>query len=182
MDYQSSSSRSERVGNERDASRVDVRPETEELVAYLDGELSDDEAARVETRLAEEQAYREHLKTLQQTWDMLDALPRAEVTEGFTRSTVEMVAVAAERDMTTSLRVQQRSRYLRWGAALAVSVLLAFAGFALVRSRTNREHLQLVHDLPVIERLDEYREIEDVDFLEKLASTGLFDEEVSDAP
>ena len=47
------------------------------MIAYLDGELPEAEARRMERRLADEPTLRARLRELQQTWDMLDALPKA---------------------------------------------------------------------------------------------------------
>ena len=48
----------------------------EELVSYLDGELSPDAAKQVERRLAEDPSYRARLTQLQRAWDLLDSLQR----------------------------------------------------------------------------------------------------------
>ena len=46
----------------------------EELVAYLDGELSPEAVQRVEHRLASDPEFRERLNSLQRAWSMLDIL------------------------------------------------------------------------------------------------------------
>ena len=75
-------------------------PDTDELVAYLDGELSADECRRVERRLASDADYRRRLTELEQAWSALEALPPTMVDDDFARTTIEMVAVAAERDVS----------------------------------------------------------------------------------
>ena len=40
-----------------------------------------------------------------------------------------------------------------------------------------RDQRQLIEDLPVIDRLDEFRLTEDLEFLQQLVDAGLFDEE-----
>ena len=40
-----------------------------------------------------------------------------------------------------------------------------------------RDQRQLIEDLPVIDRLDEFRLTEDLEFLQQLVELGLFDEE-----
>ena len=52
-----------------------TRPTTDELVAYLDGELTADECRRVERRLASDADYRRRLTELEQAWSALEALP-----------------------------------------------------------------------------------------------------------
>ena len=70
----------------------------EELTAYLDGELDPAGSRRVEERLKNDPAYREELQRLEQAWNMLDELDRVVVGEAFTRTTMEIVAVAAADD------------------------------------------------------------------------------------
>lgn len=80
------------------AHRQDSHSIQEEMVAYLDGELNADQMQQVEDRLARDPPYRRQLQRLQRTWECLDQLPRSHVEEQFARSTVEMVAVQAERE------------------------------------------------------------------------------------
>ena len=68
----------------------------EELSAYLDGELDAESVRKVERRLARDGSYQLELQRLERAWRLLDDLPRATVDESFTKSTIEMVAVAEE--------------------------------------------------------------------------------------
>src|SRR4029434_7501689 len=79
-----------------DPTLPEIDPVEEELVAYLDDELEPEHRARVEHRLAEDTRYREKLRHMQKSWDLLDLLGRADVSDGFTRTTVEMVALKAK--------------------------------------------------------------------------------------
>ena len=84
-------------------STSDLQPDdarTEELVAYLDGELPDEAARLVEQRLATDDDYRRQLGELDQAWSALEALPTPTVDDKFARTTIEMVALAAQRDLT----------------------------------------------------------------------------------
>src|SRR5262245_31428908 len=100
-----------------DASTID-----EELVAYLDGELSAEQATRIERRLGEDPQYRARLNQLERTWDLLDTLNRSEADDDFAHSTVEMVAVLAVEEAKTEKLRTIRRRNLGW-AALLVFVL-----------------------------------------------------------
>ena len=60
----------------------------EEIVAYLDGELSSEESARVERRLASDEAYRQQLQGIDRAWHALDDLPMATVDDRFSRTTL----------------------------------------------------------------------------------------------
>ncbi len=152
----------------------------DQLVAYLDGELDAEGSLKVERRLAEDESFRRELRQLQSAWDMLDALPKAEVSDSFAQTTVEMVALSAERDLEEQHESTQRKKQWAWwlgGGGLAVVVLASFWLSSLVLARPNE---QLVRDLPVIEDVDLYRYADSVDFLKQLEQSGLFDEEVED--
>jgi anti-sigma factor RsiW len=152
----------------------------EEIVAYLDGELDSENEARVVRRLSDDAAYRSRLSQLQQAWDLLDNLRGSEADEDFVQSTVAMVAVQAEVEARTlRLRVVRR-RNFTWAALAAVAAASLLAAFAAFRYRLTDSDRKLVRDLPVIERIDEYRHIDDVKFLQQLAHENLFAAEVDD--
>jgi len=54
----------------------------EQLVAYLDGELDDADARRIEELLASDAEVRQTLEKLEATWGLLDHLDQAHVDEG----------------------------------------------------------------------------------------------------
>lgn len=142
----------------------------DQLVSYLDGELEAAEARRVEEALAADPRVRQELRELERSWALLDELPRTQVDESFTRSTVEMIAVKAEEDLAAvqaSLPQRQRRAWTVVGGTVA---LAALAGFAAVTFLANRSDEQLLRDLPVIEHLDQYRAVEDIEFLRSLRS------------
>jgi anti-sigma factor RsiW len=153
----------------------------EELVAYLDGELDPQAAARVERRLADDASYRARLAQLQRAWDMLDTLQRADADDDFVRSTVAMVTVKAEGDAKTGAMRAVRKQSFAWLALVSVALISAAGTYALSYYSLSRDDRQLVQDLPVIERLDEYQAIAPlgVDFLERLNHEGLFGPEMN---
>ena len=139
-----------------------------QLVAYLDGELDDASSRRIEELLASDPHVRETLEKLEGTWELLDNLERAHVDEVFTQSTLEMVAVAAADDVQKEQAEAPRRRRRRWligGAGLLAAGAAGFLAVFLFRPSPNQ---QLLKDLPVLERLDEFRQIDDVKFLELL--------------
>lgn len=140
----------------------------EQLVAYLDGELDDASSRRIEELLASDPNVRDTLEKLEGTWELLDHLERAHIDEVFTKSTLEMVAVAAADDVQKEQAEAPRRRRRRWliaGAGLLGAGVGGFLAAFLFWSNPNQE---LLEDLPVLERLDEYRQIDDVEFLELL--------------
>jgi anti-sigma factor RsiW len=154
----------------------------EELVAYLDGELSPEDATRVERRMAEDPRYNARLNQLQRAWDLLDTLQRTEADDQFVHSTVAMVAVHATEDAKSQQMKTVRNRSLAWLALVGLVLVSAAVTYGVVQRRLSRPNLQLVRDLPVIERVDEYRNIDSLDFLKQLARENLFASEVDDEP
>jgi hypothetical protein len=153
----------------------------EELVAYLDGQLDRTAARQVEQRLSNEEPVRRRLQELAQSWDLLDQLPHAVAGDAFTRSTVEMVAVAVEKEFAEQQAIEPRRRAQRWlwGAAAAIGV--AIAGYFLATNVWADPNEKLVRDLSVIENQERYKQAGDVEFLKKLNDEGLFSDETSDA-
>ena len=149
----------------------------DQLSAYIDGELDEQAQQQVEALIARDEATREELRRLERAWDLLDELPRAEARTDFTRSTVELIVVRelAVLEPPTSGVLSGRSHrgWGAWGVVLAAGVL----GFAAVGAWWPHPDDALLRDLPVIEHLDAYRPIEDVEFLRRLQSAGLFSTE-----
>lgn len=139
----------------------------EQLVAYLDGELDAAAAREIERRLAREPQVQRELQQLQQAWDLLDRLPQSEVDDKFTRSTVEMIAVAAEEDVEHPA-AWPAARWA-WARKVAALAMACAAGFAIVRFGWPDANEQLLRDLPLLENLEAYRQTPDLEFLRSAA-------------
>ncbi|PHR89478.1 MAG: hypothetical protein COA78_35810 [Blastopirellula sp.] len=151
----------------------------EQLVAYLDGELVDEQRAEVESRLASDETVRRRLQELDRTWELLSELPVSEVDEeNFTRSTVEMIAVAASQEVEAYQEETRKKNWLQYSLAFILGIAACYGGFLLTHQVTSAENQQLLSDLPVIESIDEYQRVENIEFLELLEQQGLFAEEV----
>src|SRR4029079_5043238 len=112
-------------------------------------------------------------------WLALEELPQAAVKSDFAHTTIEMVTVAAKRDLieqTAALETQGRRNVM---LAVAGCVALAIAAFALGRMLLPNENHALLADLPVIAQLDALTEVENIDFLRRLANLGI-DDKLSD--
>jgi hypothetical protein len=145
----------------------------EALVAYLDGELEADDARKVEELLSSDGSARQYVHSLEKTWDLLDQLPRADVNEMFTRTTIEMVAVSAKEVLEaerSAIPAKKRRSLVVGGAVLLAA---AIAGYILARGLWPSENEQLLADLPVLERLDAYFYAGNLEFLKKVESDGL---------
>jgi len=146
----------------------------EQLVAYLDGELDAEASHQIEELLLTEPEVRQTLQRLDRTWELLDELDRPGLDDRFTQSTLEMVTVAATKDVKEAQADAPRRRRRRWtltGMGLLVAGLAGFAAVAWWASDRNR---QLVADLPILQDLDSYRQVEDIEFLRMLRDEGLF--------
>ena len=153
----------------------------EDLVAYLDGELDAETSRQIEAQLATDAVARRAVQRFEQAWDALDTLPRSDLDEAFTRSTVEMVAISAASDVD-ELKAQTRRRRALALAGLAASALVAtLAGFSAMYWQLTAPNRQLVRDLPVIENMEYYRHAESLEFLRRLEAEGLFSDEVVNA-
>ena len=156
--------------------------DSEELGAYLDGELDSAACARVDRRLAEDASYRQNLQSMQNAWDLLDRLPTPAVSEAFAQTTVEMVAVSAVAEMNHRAAHMSRRRKVFNSLCGAAALGAVVIGFAIASRYINRDDRALVNDLPVIENVEMYRHAESVEFLRQLQEAGLFEQEVDDAP
>jgi hypothetical protein len=152
--------------------QTDIRP-GDELVAYLDGELPPEECRKVEDRLAADADYRRQLHLLDQAWEALDALPKPALDDNFARTTIEMVSVAAQHDVSKqSAQAASSRRRRRWGWA-AAAVVAAALGFAAARALLPDSNAELLADLPVIQQFDVLSQIEDVEFLRLLTAAAM---------
>ena len=151
---------------------TDPKKLDEEITAYLDGELSGDELREVEQRLATDEAFRVQLQAFERSWILLDQLPHTDVGQDFAATTVEMVAVTAREDDSSDNWGRQLLRQWAIGGfsvlAACVAGFLVTTGVAALLHSTGvveNPNQQLLQDLPIIEDLDKYRLVEDIDFL-----------------
>ena len=160
----------------------------EELVAYLDGELPDEVASRVEKSLVDDANVRRDVEQLTKTFDLLDLLPTSQASDGFAEKTLTAIRTQADAPKPESTGkatspVKTKSNYSKrakvWGIRAAAFIGLMFAatsGFNGTFKQNSEPMDELLTELPVIQRLDEYKEIGDVEFLKSLSESGLFDE------
>ncbi len=165
----------EKPQNTEPADREHISEEL--LVAYLDGELDQQTAERIEQHLQSDPDLRHRLETHSGAWAMLDQLQTPQAKTDFTESTLEMVALAAQDDIAQSRATRPKERLRRYGTLatiLFIACSIGFIGVALFRPDPNRK---LLEDLPVVQRLDEYRQIDNLVFLQELHKSELFSED-----
>jgi len=145
-----------------------MEPALEEIVAYLDGELSETENARVECRLSTDETYRRQMQGFDRVWSALDELPGVGAGDRFSKTTMEVVVAAAEEEVQQRTRALPRLRRKRSvvGGLLVVAVmLLGWVGYGWFDQDLNRP---LIADLPVIEHVDIYSQFQSIRFLREL--------------
>lgn len=155
-------------------------PLDEELVAYLDDEVEAVARIRIERRLADDVAYRERLRHLQQTWDALDLLPRASASDVFTSSTMNLVVAEQQVAAKETVDHLKGQRGRRWLVAVICTAAAIAIGFLLVYRRLTDADRALVRDLPVIEQVDQLHNTPSLQFLEQLREERLFSAETHD--
>jgi len=153
----------------KDSQSTPHEPERmEEIVSYLDGELSGEESARVEQRLAADEGFRQELQSIERAWAALDELPLTTVEDRFAKTTMELVVQSARSDVeqkTLALPIQKRNRTLRNLFMIATAGLL---GCLVFRASWQNPNRQLLADLAVIENVEVYTQFREVDFLRQL--------------
>lgn len=146
----------------------------EQLVAYLDGELDEQGSRLVEEMISANPRLRRRMDRLGKAWELLDQLEPAQVGDTFTQTTLEIVAVAAEEDAEQLHAETPRLRRRQWLRAGGSLVAAAAAGFLAVALLWPDPDGQWLRDLPVLENLDEYRQIDNIEFLRMLCDEGMF--------
>jgi len=133
----------------------------EDLIAYLDGELEDAACRWIEKLLMTDPAIRRRLQELERTWELLEKLDEPVADDRLTRSTLEMVAVEAAREVQETSPLQGRRFWVRWLLVLGSLLAAAGLGVAVGWFLTDDPDRQLLEDLPLLENRDCYRQIDD---------------------
>jgi hypothetical protein len=89
-----------------------------------------------------------------------------------------MVAVKAADDTAQRQGALRIRRAIGWLAVVAAGMLAILVGYGVVYQRLDEPNRQLLEDLPVVENVDLYYHAEDIEFLEQLADSGVFNEEL----
>jgi len=151
-----------------------TEPEVELLVAYLDGELDGDAVRAVETRLSQEPSLREKMTTLEQTWNMLGSRETVPVDKTLVRTTMEVVTSTIEHELRADEEKIEKRKMIDFGLLIAVIVMFGVVGYQLTSFWGIKVNEQILNDIPIIEQMGYYKEIDNIDFLRALAEKGLF--------
>lgn len=139
----------------------------EELIAFLDGELSDADANRRQALLARDAGARAEAKALQEAWDLLDFLVIPQPTKDFTERTRTLaVASAADVDASQSSTPAAPTGRPTRTLAIALTAITFFLGATGAVSIARRPR-GAIADREMLERLDDYRTVRDLTFLRR---------------
>lgn len=153
------------------------------LVAYVDGELTEAEARNLSTKLTHSPTARREVDLLRKTWDALDKLERPHVSEQFHDRTLTYIR---------SLEIKKATRFAPLAApasaalklsACALVVLAAGAGGYLAALKFWPDSdARAVRDLTLAEHLDEYLEVGGFEMLDALKNSSEFGSNRPSAP
>lgn len=146
-----------------------VDPMDEQLVAYLDGELSPEERGELESRLGRDAVLRRRLRTLQRGWDMLDELPMATPSAVLLESTIRMAAMEASRGPMAHAQTRW-PRWVRSRRLWIATIALACFGMGVGGARL-QQHYQFrrqLTELPIAMHLDAYLNASDLSLMRTL--------------
>jgi anti-sigma factor RsiW len=153
--------------------------ERTELVAFLDGELDETAAAKVEARINLDAQVRSEAEALRKTWELLDFLPNPQPSASFTHRTLERLAL--DQPITALSRKGSRWRNLTaavgWAAAVLVAAAAGYVGGRYIPHRAGPSPTEtslvddqdLLKDFRVIEHKKLYEIVDNLQFLRSLA-------------
>lgn len=155
--------------------------QTDELTAYLDGELTPAETQSLESRLAADPNLRRELGQLQKAWDLLDAIPRIKADETFSTTTMSLAADLLKKETAVK---RSKVNYGRWAAILFGGLLALVglgAGYYVVDSVLQRPKREMERELHLLSNFATYNHLSEnylgdknPEFLKLLQSSGLF--------
>lgn len=152
--------------------------ERSNLVAYLDGELAEDEADYLRTKITQSVTARREIESLERTWELLDHLDRPKSSEAFATRTITQILQFDDR---VGRLEDVASRVGRWTARIlacaAIALVTLGLGYAATRWIWPDPTARLASDLSIAERLDEYRAVGSFEFLKMLDTSPSFNEE-----
>jgi len=152
----------------------------ENLVAYLDGELDEKSTEEIERLLAHSPAARQEVDLLTRTFALLDSLPRPEASTELTSKTLSSIRPEIPTPRWSGTNWYRHARRGIVAVSWMVGLMLAATtGYFAARHWRPPEDARLIRELPVIENLDTYRDVEDIRLLEEFAEHKVFEDDRS---
>ena len=137
----------------------------ETLVAYLDGELNDEQTQQIDQLITTHTILRNRISQLRMTWDLLEELPVDPPNPRFAETTLEMAALSSTVEPKSALR--QLLNNPRRILFFAIPILF-LSGFIFSRINQSRIERQLLRDLPILVDWRALSNIDSQDWLEIL--------------
>ncbi len=100
----------------------------------------------------------------------------------FARTTVEMVALAAEEEVVQAEAKDPVRRRRRWLEAGIATLAAAIIGFVVVVLAVPDQNALLLRDLPVVKNLELYRDAGNLDLLKQFQAANLFTDNSATRP
>ena len=160
-------------------------PQITELVAYLDGELPEQDADRVERMLQANAPLRRDAECLDRTWQLLDSLESATASGEFRQKTLSSISAIVDGGESGILNSGRWSlQKVLPGTVLAKGLIWCLAGFfacstGLILSRKARrertnpsDDARILNDLDLYLRYPKLWRIPDVEFLKDVSSSS----------
>ncbi|WP_165246110.1 anti-sigma factor family protein [Paludisphaera soli] len=153
-----------------------LRPEERaNLVAYIDGELTEAESRALSTKLTHSPTARREVDLLKKTWEALEKLPRPHVSEEFHERTLSYVhSLEVGRGARFAPLAGVARSFVRGVACLLILASAGAAGYGAVRHLWPDPDERVIRDLSLAEHLDEYLEVGGFDLLDALKNTPEF--------
>ena len=134
-------------------------PQLTELVAYLDGELGEEESSRLERQLAENPPLRGYAESLDRTWQLLDTLGEATASGEFTQKTLASLAVISKEEFSAQSSSSNRSAGWIRGIPLTRILLWTLVGFVgtsigLLLGRSSQAPKAISEDVQLLRKMD----------------------------
>lgn len=136
-----------------------------DLVAYLDGELTPAQEARVSDLVERDPATRRELERLKHAWGLLDHLDRPLISADRTEHTLTIAAAAQARSSSRATALFA----VRALGLVALSACAGWFGYTLAHAPRAESSQRLERDLSIAENLDAYIAVESFEFLQALA-------------
>ncbi len=134
-------------------------PQLTELVAYLDGELDEEESNRLERQLAENPPLRGYAESLDRTWQLLDSLGEATASGEFTQKTLASLAVISKEEFSAQSSSSNPNPSWIRGIPLTKILLWTLVGFVgtsigLLLGRSSQAPKAISEDVQLLDKLD----------------------------
>ncbi|MCA9061580.1 MAG: hypothetical protein KDA96_00895 [Planctomycetaceae bacterium] len=150
-----------------------------DLVAYLDGELSESDTDSIEHRLVEDAGLRDEADRLDRAWKMLDSIDEVSASKEFTARTLASMQ-ATSIDATLSKPSVPRTQTIPGQSNSLVSLafwaitgfLVSMLGLEISQRQADRRQdettVRILKNINFLRQVPKYRTVQDVESLQRL--------------